>query len=325
VLEAQEAGGSVFGLAGHRRRFNDKYVDEIGGLGYYGASYYDNVLIGWTQADPKYRVAPDAAWSEPRRAMLYSFVMGNPMRYVDPDGRDSAPTDGDSRPGEECNFPTCGDHIPNGPWQRPESETEKANKAEVDEQIEQLLQAIGYDGPNAVGAIHIAHSACGGCSLERANDTQKRKILSTLRFALRVSPAFRAELSKMMQAGKESWIVQTDRGRSQTSPWSRTHAADSHFNGTGVGFAAYIVDAAEETTNPSEFQSIGRAANSPDSTIVHELFHGVEIMMGRSSPYFQQTARESEERALGFTKKRVAYSVTENEYYGYWHPMRVSY
>jgi len=88
VLEAQEAGGSVFGLAGHRRRFNDKYVDEIGGLGYYGARYYDNVLIGWTQADPKYRVAPDAAWSEPRRAMLYSFGGQNPMRYIDPDGRD---------------------------------------------------------------------------------------------------------------------------------------------------------------------------------------------------------------------------------------------
>ena len=46
VLEAQEGAGSVFGLAGHRRRFNDKYVDEIGGLGYYGARYYDNVLIG---------------------------------------------------------------------------------------------------------------------------------------------------------------------------------------------------------------------------------------------------------------------------------------
>ena len=88
VLEAQEAGGSVFGLAGHRRRFNDKYVDEIGGLGYYGARYYDNVLIGWTQGDPLYRVAPDAAWSEPRRAMLYSFSGQNPMRYIDPDGRD---------------------------------------------------------------------------------------------------------------------------------------------------------------------------------------------------------------------------------------------
>ena len=33
VLEVQEGAGSVFGLAGHRRRFNDKYVDEIGGLG----------------------------------------------------------------------------------------------------------------------------------------------------------------------------------------------------------------------------------------------------------------------------------------------------
>jgi len=90
VLEAQEAGGngSVFGLAGHRRRFNDKYVDEIGGLGYYGARYYDNVLIGWTQADPKYQVAPDAAGKSPRRRNLYSFVLENPLRYMDPDGQE---------------------------------------------------------------------------------------------------------------------------------------------------------------------------------------------------------------------------------------------
>ena len=107
VLEAQEGAGSVFGLAGHRRRFNDKYVDEIGGLGYYGARFYDSVLLGWTQADPKYRVAPDAAWAEPRRASLYAFGMGNPVRYQDPDGLDRIgvhqdPSDGSAKCGIGC-------------------------------------------------------------------------------------------------------------------------------------------------------------------------------------------------------------------------------
>ena len=49
--------------------------------------YYDGLALGWTQADPMYRFAPDAAWAEPRRAGLYQFVLGNPVRYVDPDGR----------------------------------------------------------------------------------------------------------------------------------------------------------------------------------------------------------------------------------------------
>jgi RHS repeat-associated protein len=77
-------------MPAHRRRMNDKYVDEIGSLAYYGARYYDNVLIGWTQGDPMYRFAPDAAWDDPRRGNLYMFTLNNPLSYIDPDGRDVA-------------------------------------------------------------------------------------------------------------------------------------------------------------------------------------------------------------------------------------------
>ncbi len=135
VLEAQEGAGSVFGLAGHRRRFNDKYVDEIGGLGYYGARYYDNVLIGWTQADPKYRVAPDAAWTEPRRASLYAFVMGNPVRYEDPDGMDAVHGDTpDPFAPSTCNWP-CGHggNGPNGPMRGPDTPADMDDE-QVDKQ-----------------------------------------------------------------------------------------------------------------------------------------------------------------------------------------------
>jgi RHS repeat-associated protein len=72
----------------HRRRLNDKYQDTSSGLTYYGFRYYDNVGMMWTQADPLYRFEPDAAWTEPRRASLYTFDQQNPLRYADPDGRD---------------------------------------------------------------------------------------------------------------------------------------------------------------------------------------------------------------------------------------------
>lgn len=87
VLEA--TGGSV-GLATHKRRSNDKYEDDIGALAYYGARYYDKVLLGWTQADPLYLRAPDLARrASPRRSQVFMFSLNNPNRYVDPDGLDS--------------------------------------------------------------------------------------------------------------------------------------------------------------------------------------------------------------------------------------------
>jgi RHS repeat-associated protein len=83
------AAGTAVGMPAHRRRMNDKYVDEIGGLAYYGARYYDNVMIGWTQGDPMYRFAPDESRDDPRRSNLYMFVKSNPLSYDDPDGMDS--------------------------------------------------------------------------------------------------------------------------------------------------------------------------------------------------------------------------------------------
>jgi RHS repeat-associated protein len=71
----------------HRRRYNDKHQDDLTGLYYYGYRYYDPVSLLWTSADPQYRFTPDRAWDQPRLANLYSFNLGNPLKYVDPDGR----------------------------------------------------------------------------------------------------------------------------------------------------------------------------------------------------------------------------------------------
>lgn len=74
--------------ADQHRRFNGKELDDLSRLGYYGFRYYDRLSLTWTQADPLYRFAPDIAYDQPRRMGLYTFVLNNPLRYVDPDGRD---------------------------------------------------------------------------------------------------------------------------------------------------------------------------------------------------------------------------------------------
>jgi RHS repeat-associated protein len=76
------------GSGNHRREFNGKEADATTGLRAYGYRSYDPLLLRWTAADPMYRFAPDAAWAQPQRANLYAFSLNNPVRYVDPDGRD---------------------------------------------------------------------------------------------------------------------------------------------------------------------------------------------------------------------------------------------
>ena len=89
ALEATNGGSTVAGTAAHKRRLNDKYEDDVSGLAYYGARYYDKTLIGWTQGDPLYRFAPDAAWVQPRRGNLYTANLNNSLRYIDPDGQEA--------------------------------------------------------------------------------------------------------------------------------------------------------------------------------------------------------------------------------------------
>jgi RHS repeat-associated protein len=73
VVETVDFGGSL-GADSHRRRFNDKYDDQLSDLRYYGFRYYDPTLIGWTQSDPMYSRAPDAAMTSiPRRANQYQL------------------------------------------------------------------------------------------------------------------------------------------------------------------------------------------------------------------------------------------------------------
>jgi RHS repeat-associated protein len=122
VIEATDVGGQGAGTAVHQRRLNDKHQDKLSALAYYGFRYYDQTLIGWTQADPLYRFQPDRAWNMPRRSNLYSFVLGNPLRLIDPDGREvtEAPNPAEApKPPPRTTTPNSPKTMPKGTGQFP--------------------------------------------------------------------------------------------------------------------------------------------------------------------------------------------------------------
>jgi len=66
-----------------REKYTGHELDEETGLLYAGARYYDPVIARWQATDPL--AEQYAGWSP------YNYVMGNPLRVIDPDG--AAPAD----------------------------------------------------------------------------------------------------------------------------------------------------------------------------------------------------------------------------------------
>jgi RHS repeat-associated protein len=89
ILEVKEFPGATTSAEDYTERFNGKELDEASGLSYYGYRYYDPLSLTWNRADPLYRFVPDADLFDPRRAGLYHFNLNNPVRNLDPDGRDT--------------------------------------------------------------------------------------------------------------------------------------------------------------------------------------------------------------------------------------------
>ncbi len=76
MVEQKAASGSYSAVY----RYTGQELDQETGLYYYGARYYDprvSVFLGVDPLAEKY-----AGWSP------YNYVMGNPVRFVDPDGRE---------------------------------------------------------------------------------------------------------------------------------------------------------------------------------------------------------------------------------------------
>ncbi len=66
-------------------KFNGKELDDETGLYYYGARYYDPRISIWLSVDPLAEKMP--SWSP------YSFCFNNPMRFIDPDGKEPTPAE----------------------------------------------------------------------------------------------------------------------------------------------------------------------------------------------------------------------------------------
>lgn len=74
--------------AGEPRKFTGKERDTETGLDYFGARYYGSKIARFTTVDPV--LDEQAALVNPQRWNRYAYVSNNPLRYVDPDGREQA-------------------------------------------------------------------------------------------------------------------------------------------------------------------------------------------------------------------------------------------
>jgi RHS repeat-associated protein len=71
---------------GQSKRFTGKERDAETGLDYFGARYYGSRIGRFTTVDPS--LDQKAAFVNPQKWNRYAYGLNNPLRYVDPDGRD---------------------------------------------------------------------------------------------------------------------------------------------------------------------------------------------------------------------------------------------
>ncbi len=71
--------------AAHDRRFTGKERDAESGLDYFGARYYHSVAGRFVSVDP---VLDSADPTNPQSWNRYTYTFNNPLKYVDPDGRE---------------------------------------------------------------------------------------------------------------------------------------------------------------------------------------------------------------------------------------------
>jgi RHS repeat-associated protein len=69
-----------------RQKFTQKERDNETGLDYFGARYYGSTQGRFTSVDP---LAASAIVSDPQSFNRYTYVLNNPLKYVDPTGLDA--------------------------------------------------------------------------------------------------------------------------------------------------------------------------------------------------------------------------------------------
>ena len=74
-------GGTRSGSVNTEQKFTGQRLDAGTGLYYYGARYYDATIGRFISADT---LVQD--FTNPQTLNRYSYVLNNPLRYVDPSG-----------------------------------------------------------------------------------------------------------------------------------------------------------------------------------------------------------------------------------------------
>ncbi len=72
-------------------KFTGKERDAESGLDYFGARYFASTLGRFTSVDP---LARSASPGLPQTWNRYTYTLNNPLKYVDPNGKCSAPAVG---------------------------------------------------------------------------------------------------------------------------------------------------------------------------------------------------------------------------------------
>jgi RHS repeat-associated protein len=284
IIEATDGGAATNdGLAVHPRRMNDKFIDQVSGLAYYGFRYYDKLSMGWTQADPVYIFAPALAKSSTsRRALLYTFSLNNPLRYVDPDGRDSKKEQ--ARGPIWCKDSSNGCSIDTGPAVYKGGAGTRKNWEREEARI--LADAAMSSGHGiTVGASNPGE---GGYSELTAG--QAAVLRHWLLKALTNSPSLRHAFSMLLMSDNAfiagyTFLFLSNKGESETryarDPKSKAPVAKVFFNPADVG----------SVWQGKLFQAGGRAGgkstlapSTPDAGLAHELGHAYLLSSGKASP-----------------------------------------
>ncbi|MBF0365640.1 MAG: VCBS repeat-containing protein [Oligoflexia bacterium] len=78
-------------------RFTGQYLDDDSGLYYLNTRYYDPVLGRFITPDFFYIAEPERCVRSSIDCNLYSYAANNPLSFVDPNGQQSAPVDGEDK------------------------------------------------------------------------------------------------------------------------------------------------------------------------------------------------------------------------------------
>jgi len=109
-MAEQKAGGYST-----KYRFTGKEVDEETGLYYFGARYYDPRISLWYGVDPLAEKYP--SWNP------FNYTMNNPIRFIDPTGKETEESNGGGDPKKKDQNPTNQPPIPQKPVVNPKQDS----------------------------------------------------------------------------------------------------------------------------------------------------------------------------------------------------------